>query len=265
MPMKLLLLGATGMVGQGVLRECLLDPNVEAIVTVGRTATGAQHPKLQEIVRQDLWNYTDIAPALSGFQACFFCLGVSSAGMTEKDYARVTYGITLAAAETLCRLNPAMVFVYVSGVGTDSSEHGRSMWARVKGRTENALLRLPFAAAYMFRPGIIVPLYGAKSKTAIYRVVYTLTKPLLPASRGPSQSRSDDGTNWPGHVSCGQTRLSQKSLGEQGYPRGRPFVTRPKWRRLIQNQQFFHINSSAPEAGHQRIKPSNFALRIRHG
>jgi uncharacterized protein YbjT (DUF2867 family) len=180
MLMKLLLFGATGTIGQGVLRECLLDPNVEAIVTVGRTATGAQHPKLQEIVRQDLWNYTDIAPALCGFQACFFCLGVSSAGMTEKDYARVTYGITLAAAETLCRLNPAMVFVYVSGVGTDSSEHGRSMWARVKGRTENALLRLPFAAAYMFRPGIIVPLYGAKSKTAIYRVVYTLTKPLLP-------------------------------------------------------------------------------------
>ena len=131
-------------------------------------------------MRQDLWDYTDIAPALSGFQACFFCLGVSSAGMTEQDYERVTYGITLAAAETLCRLNPPMVFVYVSGVGTDSSERGSSMWARVKGRTENALLRLPFAAAYMFRPGIIVPLHGIKSKTAFYRVFYTLTKPLLP-------------------------------------------------------------------------------------
>ena len=105
---------------------------------------------------------------------------MSSAGLTEKDYERVTYGITLAVAETLCRLNPPMVFVYVSGVGTDSSEHGRSMWARVKGRTESALLRLPFAAAYMFRPGIIVPLHGIKSKTAIYRVFYTLTKPLLP-------------------------------------------------------------------------------------
>ena len=183
MAMKLLLFGATGMIGQGVLRECMLDPNVDAIVTVGRTATGATHPKLREIVRQDLWNYADIAPDLSGFQACFFCLGVTSAGMTERDYERVTYGITLAAAETLCRLNPQMVFVYVSGAGTDSSEHGRSMWARVKGRTENALLRLPFSAVYMFRPGIIVPLYGVKSKTVVYRVFYTLTKPLLPLLR----------------------------------------------------------------------------------
>ena len=128
--MKLLLFGATGMVGQGVLRECLLDPTVEGIVTVGRTATGAQHPKLQEIVRQDLWSYADVAPALSGFQACFFCLGVSSAGMTERDYERITYGITLAVAERLFRLNPHVVFVYVSGVGTDSSEQGRSMWVR---------------------------------------------------------------------------------------------------------------------------------------
>jgi uncharacterized protein YbjT (DUF2867 family) len=127
MPMKLLVFGATGMVGQGVLRECLLDPNVEAILCVGRTATGRQHPKLQEIVRQDLWNYADIAPDLSGFQACFFCLGVLSAGRTEKDYERVTYSIILAAAETLCRFNPQMVFVYVPGAETDSSEHGRTM------------------------------------------------------------------------------------------------------------------------------------------
>jgi uncharacterized protein YbjT (DUF2867 family) len=155
---------------------------VDAIVTVGRTATGATHPKVQEIVRQDLWNYADIALDLSGFQACFFCLGVTSAGMTERDYERVTYGITLAAAETLCRLKPQMVFVYVSGAGTDSSEHGRSMWARVKGRTENALLRLPFSAVYMFRPGIIVPLYGVKSKTVVYRVFYTLTKLYFTAS-----------------------------------------------------------------------------------
>jgi len=183
MLMKVLLFGATGMVGQGVLRECLHDPNVEMIVAVGRSATGVHLPKLQEIVRQDLWNYGDIAAALSGFQACFFCLGVSSAGMTERDYERITCGITLAAAETLCRLNPQMVFVYVSGAGTDSSERGRSMWARVKGRTENALLRLPFAAAFMFRPGLIMPLYGVKSKTGLYRVFYTLTKPLLPLLR----------------------------------------------------------------------------------
>jgi uncharacterized protein YbjT (DUF2867 family) len=210
MPMKLLLFGATGMVGQGVLRESLLDPNVEAVVTVGRTATGAQHSKLREIVRQDLWNYADIAPALSGFQACFFCLGVSSTGMTERDYERVTYAITLAAAETLCRLNPSMVFVYVSDAGTDSSEHGRNMWARVKGRTENALLRLPFEAAYMFRPGIIVPLYGAKSKTALYRVFYTLTQPLLPLLRAA----------FPNHVlTTEQIGRAMLAVARQGFPK----------------------------------------------
>jgi uncharacterized protein YbjT (DUF2867 family) len=208
--MKILLFGATGMVGQGVLRECLANPDVAAIVTVGRTATGVQHPKLQEILRQDLWSYADIAPALSGLEACFFCLGVSSAGMTEEDYERITYGITVAAAETLCRLNPRMVFVYVSGAGTDSSEHGRSMWARVKGRTENALLRLPFAAAYMFRPGIIVPLYGAKSKTAIYRVFYTLAKPLLPLLRAA----------FPNHVlTTEQIGRAMLAVARHGFPR----------------------------------------------
>ena len=181
--MNVLLFGATGMVGQGVLRECLLDPNVSLVLTVGRSTSGVQHPKLREVVHQDLWHFAAIEAELSGFDACFFCLGVSSSGMTEKDYAHVTYGITLAAAEVLCRLNPRMTFIYVSGAGTDSSEHGRSMWARVKGRTENALMELPFAAAYMFRPGFIEPLHGARSRTTIYRVFYTLAKPLLPLVR----------------------------------------------------------------------------------
>jgi len=181
--MNVLLFGATGMVGQGVLRECLLDPKVSLVLTVGRSASGVQHPKLREVVHQDLWHFAAIEAELSGFDACFFCLGVSSSGMTEKDYAHVTYGITLAAAEVLSRLNPRMTFIYVSGAGTDSSEHGRSMWARVKGRTENALMELPFAAAYMFRPGFIEPLYGARSRTTIYRVFYTLAKPLLPLVR----------------------------------------------------------------------------------
>jgi len=171
------------MVGQGVLRECLLDPNVSLVLTVGRSASGVQHPKLREVVHQDLWHFAAIEAELSGFDACFFCLGVSSSGMTEKDYAHVTYGITLAAAEVLCRLNPRMTFIYVSGAGTDSSEHGRSMWAPVKGRTENALMELPFAAAYMFRPGFIEPLHGARSRTTIYRVFYRLAKPLLPLGR----------------------------------------------------------------------------------
>jgi uncharacterized protein YbjT (DUF2867 family) len=181
--MDVLLFGATGMVGQGVLRECLLDPEVQRVVTIGRTPAGVQQPKLQEILHRDLWHYAEIEPNLSGFDACFFCLGVSSAGMKEEEYARITYNITMAAAETLSRLNPQMTFIYVSGAGTDSTEKGRSMWARVKGKTENALLRLPFAAAHMFRPGMIQPLHGIKPKTAWYRVIYDVLRPLLPLLR----------------------------------------------------------------------------------
>ena len=181
--MKVLLFGATGMVGQGVLRECLLDREVDVVLSIGRSSTGVLHTKLREIVHRDLGEYASIAGELPGWDACFFCLGVSSAGMAEADYERITYGFTLAAAETLCRLNPRMTFVYVSGAGTDTSERGRTMWARVKGRTENALLRLPFAATYMFRPGIIQPLHGVKSRTAAYRVFYTLAWPLLPLAR----------------------------------------------------------------------------------
>lgn len=181
--MNVLIFGASGMIGQGVLRECLLDADVRRVQVVGRSSIGIQNPKLREIVHQDLWNYSDIETSLSGFDACFFCLGVSSSGMKEEAYARVTYDLTLAAAETLCRLNPKMTFVYVSGAGTDTSEHGRTMWARVKGKIENALLRLPFAAAYMFRPGVIEPLHGVCSKTASYRVLYTFSKPLLPVLR----------------------------------------------------------------------------------
>jgi len=181
--MNALLFGATGMVGQGVLRECLSDPSVQLVQAVGRSATRAQHPKLREIVHQDLFHYETIEAELTGFDACFFCLGISSTGMKEEDYERVTFGITMAAAEVLCRLNPQMTFIYVSGAGTDSTERGRSMWARVKGKTENALLRLPFAAAYMFRPGIYQPLDGIRSKTPVYQVFYTLAKPLLPLLR----------------------------------------------------------------------------------
>jgi uncharacterized protein YbjT (DUF2867 family) len=158
--MRVLLFGATGMVGQGVQRECLLDPRVELVETLGRTAAGVLHRKVREIVHPDLWNYSAIERELSGVDACFFCLGVSAAGMEEADYAHITYGITMAAAETLSRINPEMTFVYVSGAGTDSSEQGRIVWARVKGRTENALLCLPFKASYIFRPGVIQPLNG---------------------------------------------------------------------------------------------------------
>jgi uncharacterized protein YbjT (DUF2867 family) len=181
--MNVLLFGATGMVGQGVLRECLLDPDVKLVQTVGRTVTGVENPKLREIVRQDLLHYEAVESDLSGFDACFFCLGVSSSGMKEADYSRVTYEITMAAAEVLCRLDPQMTFVFVSGAGTDSSERGRTMWARIKGKTENALMRLPFAAAYMFRPGVIEPVHGARSKTLAYRVIYSMVRPLVPLLR----------------------------------------------------------------------------------
>ncbi len=178
--MTVLLFGASGMVGQGVLRECLLDPGVESVVSIGRSLTGQQHPKLRELLHNNFLDFSAIEDWLSGFDACFFCLGVSSAGMTEEQYTRVTYGFTVAAARVLARLNPNMIFIYVSGMGTDSSEHGRSMWARVKGKTENELLRLPFRAAYMFRPGAIVALHGIKSRTTLYRVLYVPLSPLLP-------------------------------------------------------------------------------------
>ena len=177
--MNILLFGATGMVGQGVLRECLLDPEVQSVVAIGRSASSNRHPKLRQIVHSDLMEYASLEADLSGFDACFFCLGVSSAGMKEDAYTRITYGYTMAAAEVLARLNPRMTFIYVSGAGTDSSEQGRSMWARVKGRTENALLRLPFKAAYMFRPGAIEPLHGIRSKTPSYQLFYSLLGPLL--------------------------------------------------------------------------------------
>jgi uncharacterized protein YbjT (DUF2867 family) len=181
--MKILLFGATGMVGQGVLRECLLDQDIETVVTVGRSSTGTQHKKLSEIVQPDMFHYSNIEAKLRGFDACFFCLGVSSAGLSEQQYENLTFTLTLAAAETLSRLNPAMTFIYVSGAGTDSSEKGRIMWARVKGKTENAILRLPFKSAYMFRPGVIQPVHGARSKTTAYRVGYALAKPVLPLLR----------------------------------------------------------------------------------
>jgi uncharacterized protein YbjT (DUF2867 family) len=178
--MNALIFGATGMVGQGVLRECLLDPDVLIVLTVGRSATGQKHEKLRELVHADLLDFSAVESQLAGFDACFFCLGVTSAGLTEEQYQRVTYDIAMAAARTLVKLNPGMTFVFVSGTGTDSTESGRTMWARVKGKTENALLRLPFKAAYMFRPAFIQPLHGIKSKTKSYRFFYAVSGPIFP-------------------------------------------------------------------------------------
>jgi uncharacterized protein YbjT (DUF2867 family) len=177
--MKVILFGATGMVGQGVLRECLLDADVESVLAVGRSPTGQTNAKLREIVHDNFLDYSAIESQLVGYDACFFCLGVSSVGMDEERYRHLTYDITLAAATTLARLNPQMVFVYVTGQGTDSTERGRLMWARVKGKTENDLLKLPFKAAYMFRPAGIQPLHGVRSKTPWVQGIYVAAAPLL--------------------------------------------------------------------------------------
>ena len=171
------------MLGQGALRECLLDLEVERVVSVVRRATGTQHPKLREVVHADFHDFTSIAPQLTGLDACLFTLGVTSAGMSEQEYRRVTYDITMAAATMLLRLNPQLTFVFVSGAGTDSTERGRVMWARVKGAAENALLRMPFKGAYMFRPAAIQPLHGIRSRTTSYRIAYTVMSPVLPLLR----------------------------------------------------------------------------------
>jgi uncharacterized protein YbjT (DUF2867 family) len=193
--MRVLLFGATGMVGQGVLRECLRAQDVESVQTVGRSPTGQLDPRLTEIVHPDMMDYRTIEASLQGFDACFFCLGVSSFGMKEADYTRLTYDLTLAAARTLARLNPQMTFIYVSGSGTDSSEKGRSMWARVKGKTENALKSLPFRAVYLFRPGVIEPLHGIQSKTRMYRLIYPALKPVMALMRvfAPKQIVTTEG------------------------------------------------------------------------
>ena len=172
--MKIVLFGASGMIGQSVLREALLDGEVSEILAVGRSPLGRDDKKIRELVHQDFTDFTSVAGALTGYDACLFCLGTSSAGMSEADYRRVTYDFALAAARTLAERNPGMTFVFVSGAGTDSTEQGRSMWARVKGATENALLELPFKAAYMFRPGYIQPMHGIKSRTKLYRVLYAV-------------------------------------------------------------------------------------------
>jgi uncharacterized protein YbjT (DUF2867 family) len=177
---KVILFGATGMVGQGVLRECLLDSGVEQVLAIGRSATGQQHAKLQEIVQSDLFDLSSIEGRLAGFDACFFCLGVSAAGMSEQDYRRITYELTMSVAKTMAKLNPEMTFIYVSGAGTDSAERSRMMWARVKGTTENDLLKMPFRAAYMFRPGYIQPLHGIRTKTRWYGALYAVMGPLYP-------------------------------------------------------------------------------------
>ncbi len=180
--MRVIIFGATGMVGAGVLIECLDDPRVASVLAIGRSSTGITHAKLREIVRPDLFDYSDVRDSLRGFDACFFCLGVSAFRMEEDAYTRITHDLTIAAATVLAELNPGMTFCYVSGAGTDSSERGLQMWARVKGRTENRLFAMPLRA-FAFRPGFIVPMKGVRSKTPAYNAVYVAAAPLFPILR----------------------------------------------------------------------------------
>jgi uncharacterized protein YbjT (DUF2867 family) len=178
--MNVIVFGATGMVGGGVLTECLEDDRVRSVLSVGRRPCGVAHEKLRELVCSDLFALGDHQEELEGYDACLFCLGVSAAGMSEAAYRRVTYDLTIEAATTLAASNPDLTFCFVSGQGTDPSGESRFMWARVKGETETRLLAMPFAA-YMFRPGIIQPLKGARSRTRAYQVLYVLLGPLIPA------------------------------------------------------------------------------------
>lgn len=204
----MILFGATGMIGQGVLRECLLAPDVERVVVVGRAPTGQRHDKLREVVHRDFTDFSGIGTELSGLDACFFCLGVSAAGQSESEYRRVTYEYPLAAARALAQRNPELTFVYVSGQGTNPD--GRAMWARVKGEAENALLAMPLRA-YMLRPGFIQPLHGARSRTRGYRLLYLAAAPLLPLLRRlfPSQITTTE------QIGAAMLQLARHGAAEQ--------------------------------------------------
>lgn len=181
--MNVVIFGASGMIGRGAAIECLADARVRSVVVVGRSPCGIAHPRLREIVHRDFSGFGALTAEFTRADACFFCLGVTAVGLDEPAYTRLTYDLTLAAARAMAAANPRMTFCYVSGDGTDSTERGRVMWARVKGRTENALLALPFAAAYMFRPALIFPRKGVRSKTGWYQAFYNVFGPLYPLLR----------------------------------------------------------------------------------
>jgi uncharacterized protein YbjT (DUF2867 family) len=206
---NVIVFGASGMVGAGAVLECLADPEVQSVLAVVRAPTGMTHAKLRELVRSDFLAYSDATAELSGYDACFYCLGISSVGMTEEAYHRITHDMTVAAASALFILNPKLVFCFVSGAGTDSTEQGRSMWARVKGKAENALLRMPIDA-YAFRPAFIQPMKGVRSKTGLYRVLYAVIAPLHPLL----------GRLSPGYVTTTE-KIGRAMLrvARQGYPK----------------------------------------------
>jgi uncharacterized protein YbjT (DUF2867 family) len=233
--MKVILFGASGMVGQGVLRECLASDAVESVLLVGRNPAGVNHAKVRDLVQANLYDYTSIEDELSGCDACFFCLGVSAGGMGEVDYSKVTFDLTLAAASALLARNPGMTFIYVSGEGTDSTEKGRTMWARVKGKTENALLALGFRRAYMFRPGFIRPLDGIKSKTSSYRMVYALLGPVFPVVKALA----------PTHVTTTRNvGLAMIRVARNGYEK--PVLENPDINAVAEAAAGDHVDATPP-------------------
>ena len=169
---NVIITGSSGMIGMGVLLECLDHDSVNEVLIIGRNPSGMKHPKLKELIQNDFTDFSGVRNQLSGYDGCFFCLGISAAGLKEEEYNRITHDYTLALARTLADINPEMTFIYVSGEGTDSTEKGRMMWARVKGKTENELLKVGFKQAFMFRPGVIIPLRGIKSRTKGYQFMY---------------------------------------------------------------------------------------------
>ncbi|SFD46012.1 NAD dependent epimerase/dehydratase family protein [Chitinophaga sp. CF118] len=178
---SVIITGATGMVGEGVLHECLLHSEVEAVLSISRKPSGVTHPKLKEVIHADFFNLSAVESQLSGYNACYFCLGVSSIGVKEAEYTKMTYTLTMHVAETLSKLNKEMTFCYVSGAGTDTN--GRSMWSKVKGKTEDDLFKLPFKAVFAFRPGYINPTKGLKNTLSFYKYItwmYPFFKVVFP-------------------------------------------------------------------------------------
>lgn len=177
--MKVIITGSTGMVGKGILLECLEHSNITQVLIINRNSLAIEHPKLKEVLLKDFMQMNTLKGDLKGYDACFHCMGISAVGLSEEKYAEITYDMTMALVDVLYELNPKMTFNYVSGTGTDSSEKGRTMWARVKGKTENMILKKGFADAYMFRPGVIVPEKGIKSRTGWYNAAYVVMRPFF--------------------------------------------------------------------------------------
>jgi len=221
--MRIVIFGSSGMVGQGALRECLGDREVGQVLSVVRAPSGNAHEKLHEIVHNNFLDFTPIENELAGLDGCLYCLGVTSTGTSEESYARITHEFTIAAATTLLKLNPGMSFVFVSGTGADSTESGSTVWARVKGKTENALLAMPFRSIHVFRPAMIQPRNGIKSKTASYRIIYALVAPFLSAARH----------FWPNYISTTQ-ELGKALLAAAKRGTGKRIVEAGQIRELLE-------------------------------